>query len=40
LVKDHRTGVEVGNVDAVLGGDLDQFIEAELHRRATTEAKA
>jgi peptide chain release factor 2 len=40
LVKDHRTGVEVGNVDAVLGGDLDQFVEAELHRRATAEAKA
>src|SRR5439155_4052427 len=35
LVKDHRTGVEVGNVDAVLAGDLDRFIEAELRRRAT-----
>ncbi len=35
LVKDHRTGVEVGNVDAVLDGDLEPFIEAELHRRAT-----
>ncbi|MBF0476110.1 MAG: peptide chain release factor 2, partial [Deltaproteobacteria bacterium] len=28
LVKDHRTNLEVGNVDAVLDGDLDQFIEA------------
>jgi peptide chain release factor 2 len=28
LVKDHRTGVEVGNVDAVLDGDIDIFIEA------------
>jgi len=28
LVKDHRTGVETGNVDDVLGGNLDQFIEA------------
>jgi peptide chain release factor 2 len=36
LVKDHRTGVEVGNVDAVLDGDIDPFIEAELRRRATT----
>jgi peptide chain release factor 2 len=27
LVKDHRTNVEVGNVDAILDGDLDQFIE-------------
>ena len=30
LVKDHRTGKEVGNVDAVLNGDLDGFIEAYL----------
>jgi len=28
LVKDHRTGYEVGNVDAVLDGDLDPFIKA------------
>jgi peptide chain release factor 2 len=35
LVKDHRTGTEVGNVDAVLDGDIEPFIEAELHRRAT-----
>jgi peptide chain release factor 2 len=36
LVKDHRTGVEVGNVDAVLDGAIEPMIEAELHRRATT----
>lgn len=30
LVKDHRTGVEVGNVDAVMDGDLDEFIAAYL----------
>jgi peptide chain release factor 2 len=35
LVKDHRTGVEVGNVDAVLDGGIEPLIEAELHRRAT-----
>jgi len=34
MVKDHRTGVEAGNTDAVLDGDLDRFIEAELLRRA------
>lgn len=26
LVKDLRSGVETGNVDAVLGGDLDEFV--------------
>jgi peptide chain release factor 2 len=26
LIKDHRTGVETGNVNAVLNGDIDQFI--------------
>ncbi len=30
LVKDHRTGVDVGNVDAVLDGDLSQFIQGYL----------
>jgi peptide chain release factor 2 len=35
LVKDHRTNLEIGNVDAVLDGDLDDLISAELHRRAT-----
>lgn len=28
LIKDHRTGVEKGNVDAVLDGDIDEFIRA------------
>ncbi len=32
LVKDHRTGVEVGNVQGVLDGDLDPFIKAFLER--------
>ncbi len=33
LVKDHRTGVEVGNVDAVLDGNIDEFIKASLKKR-------
>lgn len=28
LVKDHRTGVEVGNIQSVVDGDLDAFIHA------------
>jgi len=36
LVKDLRTNVETGNVDLVLDGDLDQFIEAELRRRRSS----
>jgi peptide chain release factor 2 len=34
MVKDHRTAVEVGDVDRVLDGDLDRFIEAYLRHRA------
>ena len=29
MVKDHRNGVEVRNVDAVLGGDIQSFLDAE-----------
>jgi peptide chain release factor 2 len=35
LVKDHRTGLEVGDVARVLDGDLDAFIEAALVRPAS-----
>lgn len=34
LVKDHRTKMDVGNVDRVLDGDLDDFIKRYLMRRA------
>ena len=35
LVKDLRTNVETGNTSAVLDGDLDAFMQAELERVAT-----
>ncbi len=33
MVKDHRTNLQTGNVDAVLNGDLDGFIESYLRYR-------
>jgi peptide chain release factor 2 len=33
LVKDHRTGAEVGNVNAVMDGDLDYFINEKLNMK-------
>lgn len=30
LVKDHRTGIEIGNVQAVMDGDINKFINAYL----------
>ena len=35
MVKDLRTGHETGNTSAVLDGDLDAFMQAELERLAT-----
>ena len=34
MVKDHRTGVETSNVNAVMDGEIDQFIEAYLKQKA------
>ena len=33
MVKDHRTGAEAGNVDKVMDGDLDYFINEKLKQR-------
>jgi peptide chain release factor 2 len=40
MVKDHRTGAEVGDADRVLDGDLDPFIEAWLKGQMAVPAGA
>ena len=40
LVKDHRTGVEAGNVAAVLDGGLDPFVEGWLRWRLAAAQRA
>jgi peptide chain release factor 2 len=35
MVKDHRTGVESGNIQAVMDGELDAFIEGYLTKQIT-----
>jgi peptide chain release factor 2 len=41
MVKDARTALEVGNTGAVLDGDIDAFIEAEVRwRRAQQDGRA
>jgi peptide chain release factor 2 len=38
MVKDLRTGLETGNVDAVLGGEIDEFVASEIRWRRSQEA--
>ncbi|MDP2744830.1 MAG: peptide chain release factor-like protein, partial [Dehalococcoidia bacterium] len=38
MVKDHRTGYETGDTEAVLGGGLDEFIGAYLRARLGEES--
>jgi len=40
MVKDHRTGVETGQVDKVLDGDLDMFIDAYLKAEKAKQAQS
>jgi peptide chain release factor 2 len=40
MVKDHRIGLEIGNVNEVLDGGIDPFIEGVLLARETKPAKA
>ena len=37
MVKDHRTGYETSNVNDVMDGALDEFIEAKLRGRTPEE---
>lgn len=37
MVKDHRSGVEIGNVQAVMDGDIDPFIYGYLEKKAKGE---
>jgi peptide chain release factor 2 len=40
LVKDHRTDFQTGNIDAILNGELDDFIESYLQYRAKNKVKS
>lgn len=39
LSKDHRTGFEMGNITAVMDGDIDGFINAYLKQKSAQEAE-
>ena len=39
MVKDHRTNLEVGNVEAVLDGEISDFMDAFLAMNATEGRK-
>ena len=40
MVKDHRTGAETGNVQEVMDGNIDKFIQAKLRGERTAKGEA
>jgi len=40
LVKDHRTGIETGNIQAVMDGDIDEFMQECLRWRKKQEGES
>jgi peptide chain release factor 2 len=40
MVKDHRTDFEVGNVERIMDGDLDAFIDSYLEYEALKKTQA
>jgi peptide chain release factor 2 len=38
MVKDHRTGCETGNIQSVMDGNLEAFIEAKLRGQVAGES--
>ena len=39
MAKDHRTNVEKGNIQAVMDGDIDDFIQSYLKQQAALNVK-
>ena len=39
MVKDHRTGAETSSVQAVMDGDIDMFIQAQLRGEKNTKGE-
>jgi len=39
MVKDHRTGAETSNVQAVMGGDIDTFMQGKLRGEKNTKGE-
>jgi len=40
MVKDHRTGAETSNVQAVMDGDIDMFMQAKLRGEKASKGEA